>query len=138
MKTNIRLLAALALLLASTMAAAVPPSGSGGGYYGSAWFTNNQGIVVGGYATWWECDQAFQSALDLRVNNWGWTIQSVSPCSYTPPFAVAGPAHELSFAIDSSDPGTSLEDAERIIGKLRRLRETYMIDEYEADLRRIK
>jgi hypothetical protein len=138
MNNRYRLLVALVMIAASGMAAAVPPSGTGGGYFGTAWFTNGQGIVVGPYSTWWECDQAFQDALDYNVNVRGWTIETMNPCSYNPPFPIAAPNHELSFDIDDSDPDTSLDDAQRIIEKVRRLRETYMIDEYEAELRRMK
>lgn len=138
MKMQYRLLAALILTVACGMAAAVPPSGSGGGYYGQAWYDSGQGSVVGPYSTWYECNQALQDTIDYNVNMRGWSVTSINPCHYNPPFGTASPLHGLSYAVDSSDPGTSQEDAERIIEKVRTLRETYMIDEYQAELRRIK
>ncbi|RFF31543.1 hypothetical protein [Wenzhouxiangella sediminis] len=133
-----RILVALLLIVASSMAAAVPPSGTGGGYYGSAWFDSGQGFVVGPYSSWAACNQAYQDALAYDVNIRGWTVVSTSPCSYRPPYGMATPNHKLSYAVDDSDPGASLDHVQRIVEKVRQLRETHMIDEYEAELLRIE
>lgn len=138
MHTQYRLLIALALIVSSTMASAALTPGTGGGYFGTAWFTNGQGMIVGPYSTWFACNQQYQQSLDYNVNVRGWTIDTQTPCSYNPPASVASPNHALSFDVDSSDPGTSLEDAKRIIEEIRVLRESHMIDEYQAELRRIK
>lgn len=138
MKTHHRFLIGLTLIVASGMAAAALTPGTGGGYYGSAWYTNGHGSIVGPYSSWWACDQALQDDIDYDVNVRGWTIASVNPCSYTPPYTVANPNQELSFAVGGDDAGTGLQEAVRILEQVRRLRETYMIDEYEAELRRIK
>lgn len=138
MKTHNRFIFALLLILASSLATAALAPGTGGGYFGSAWFTNSQGIVVGPHSTWWECNEAFQTSLDIRVNDWGYTVESISPCSYTPPFSAGHVGYETAYAVDSSDPGTSLGHVEAIINKIALLREQYRITEYENALQRIK
>lgn len=138
MRKQYQFIVALALIVASTMATAALTPGTGGGYFGTAWFTNGHGMIVGPYSSWSACNEAYEESLDYNVNVRGWTIATQSPCSYTPPASIAAPNHGPSFDVDDSDPGTSLEDAKRIIEEVRALRETYMVDEYQEELRRIK
>jgi len=125
-------LALLALCFAGSTFA-VPPAGSGGGYYGTAWFDSNQGIVVSG-ATWYECNQALQSGISYRVSNWGWSVTSMTPCSYQPPFSVANPHVEVAVDIVSGDPQGSLDEATVVLARIAELRRLHDMDRYEATL----
>ncbi len=138
MRNPTRSLLALACLAGSSMALAAPVPGSGGGYYGTAWFNTNQGIVVGAYPTWAQCNYYFQQALNLRVNDWGWTVTQMSPCSYKPPYGTVRVEREHAIAVDPSSPGASLEDANRILGELQAVREQFRADDYEKALDRIR
>lgn len=139
MNTIIRsLLAALALGLA-TSAVAAPPVGTGGGYYGSAWFDSGQGIIVGAYPTWYECNQQLQSGIQYRVTNWGWTVTELNGCAYRPPFGtVIKFEKELAVRIEAPDAEGSLVEAERILRSIERLRARYDIDAYEAELAKLQ
>ena len=125
-------LALLALCFAGS-AFAVPPAGSGGGYYGSAWFDSNQGIVVSG-ATWSECNQLLQYNIDYRVNNWGWSVTSMTPCSYQPPYSVVNEHVELAVDIVSDSPQGSLDEATVVLARIAELRRMHDMDRYEATL----
>ncbi|MBX3724869.1 MAG: hypothetical protein KF823_03025 [Xanthomonadales bacterium] len=138
MRSPISTLFGLAVLAGASAASAAPVPGSGGGYYGTAWFNTNQGIVVGAYPTWAECNYYFQQALNLRVNDWGWTVTEINPCSYRPPFGRIRMEREHAFAIDPSSPEESLQDANRVLDALREVRNRYRADEYEAELDRIR
>ena len=108
MKTLHTALVAAGLAIASIgSASAALVAGTGGGYYGSAWYNSNQGSVVGPYSTYYACNQALQAAIDNATNNFGWSVTSVSPCSYTPPFAPMQVEYELAVVDDGSgDTGT--------------------------------
>lgn len=141
MKISIKTLTALGLLLAATASQAAPVPGTGGGYYGSAWFNSNQGIVVGAYSTWYECNQYLQAAIDYRVSNWGWTVTELNPCGYRPPFGtgvgVVGP--DLGgITIDSDGPGSSYDEVIRILERVELVRFQFRADEFEAALSRIQ
>ncbi len=86
---------AIALISATQLASAALPAGAGGGYYGSAWYSSNQGSVVGPYSNWYDCNEALQNAMDNAVYNFGWSIVSVNPCSYNPPAVYGQVLHEL-------------------------------------------
>lgn len=131
-KTLTTLSAALALAFCGA-ALAVPPAGTGGGYYGSAWFNAGQGIVVHG-ATYSECAAALQNGITYRVTNWGWTVTELNPCSYRPPFAHAGVVDQLKVEIEAGSPQGSLDEANAVLGQIARLRRTYAVDSYEAEL----
>lgn len=132
------LLAALALGCAGT-ALAAPPVGSGGGYYGSAWFDSGQGIVVGAYPTWYECNQFLQQGIQYRVSNWGWTVTELNGCAYRPPFGMAIEFEkETALSIVAPDPDGSLAEVERILAAIERLRARYNVDAYEAELAKVR
>lgn len=138
MRNHIKYLLALACLASATLASAAPVPGTGGGYFGSAWFTNNHGIVVGAYPTWGECNYYFQQSLNKRVNDWGWTVSEINPCSYRPPYGSIHAQHELALPVDTSSPDASLEEVNRILDELREVRDTFRADEYDAALERIR
>lgn len=138
MQMHFKKILAAALLAGSSLATAAPVPGSGGGYYGSAWFTNQSGIVVGAYPTWAECDYYFQQALTIRVQEWGYTVSELNPCSYKPPFGSIQFEIELGIRVDPSSPVDSLDDSFRILGELKSVREQFRADEYEQALMRIR
>jgi hypothetical protein len=138
MRNPIQKLMALVCLASSSLAMAAPVPGSGGGYFGTAWFNAGQGIVVGAYPTWTECNYAFQQALNLRVNEWGWTVTEINPCSYQPPFGTVQVQREHAIALDPTGPEASLEDANRVLGELKAIRESFRADEYEQALSRVR
>ena len=114
-------------------ASAAPPVGSGGGYYGSAWYNSNQGSVVGPYSTYYACNQALQNALDNAVNNFGWTVTSIKPCSYRPPYAYAPVEFELQVSAEGA--GQSGDVATGLLFEATKLRETHRVDDYDRALR---
>lgn len=130
----------ISLLACSAVTIAAPPIGSGGGYYGSAWFNSNQGIVVGPYSTWHDCNQALQGGIQYSVTNWGWSVTELNPCSYRPPFGYGIVQHELALAVGivSTTPDGSLAEADRLLTEVEVLREAHRIDAYEAAVRRIR
>lgn len=138
MRNSVQKLMALACLASSSLALAAPVPGSGGGYFGTAWFNVNQGIVVGAYPTWTECNYNFQQALNIRVNDWGWTVTEINPCSYQPPYGTIQVKREHAIALDPSSPEASLEEANRVLSELQALRETFRADEYEKALGQIR
>ncbi|MCB1560469.1 MAG: hypothetical protein KDI75_05175 [Xanthomonadales bacterium] len=136
MKTLHTALVAAGLAIASIgSASAALVAGTGGGYYGSAWYNSNQGSVVGPYSTYYACNQALQAAIDNATNNFGWSVTSVSPCSYTPPFAPMQVEYELAVVDDGSgDTGTI---AGTLLDEVAKLREAYRIDAYDKAVRRL-
>lgn len=126
------------LALGAVAGSAAPIPGTGGGYFGTAWFNSGQGIVVGAYPTWALCNYYFQQALAIRVNDWGWTVTEINPCSYQPPFGGIQVHREHAFALDASSPDGSLEDANRVLDQLKAIREQFRADDYEAALNRIR
>jgi hypothetical protein len=110
---------------------AAPVVGSGGGYFGTAEYDNGAGSVVGPYATWIECSIALQNAINNAVNNFGYTLESVSPCSYTPPYSgVMNPGYELEVMADS--PASSADVGTVLLDEARRIREAHRADDYDA------
>lgn len=107
----------------STVTLAAPAPGTGGGYYGGAWYSSSQGSVVGPYSSAIECQQALNNAINNAVNNFGWSVVSIQPCHYNPPYGKVPPqlatAHSAEFA-------TSLND--QVIEAHRRLR----VEQFEA------
>jgi hypothetical protein len=126
-------------LLAGTHAQAAPVIGSGGGYYGSAWFTgSNGGVVVGPYSTWSACDDALQFAIDYRVTNWGWTVDTYSGCTYRPPFA-GFPVHaDVQIDLQSTTPLGSLSEAAAASARIRSIRRQFNADAYDEALRSVR
>ena len=114
-------------------ALAAPPIGSGGGYYGGAWYDSNQGSVVGPYSTYYACNQALQNALDNAVNNFGWTITSLTPCSYRPPYGTVLPGYEVEIWADGA--GQSGDVATGVLFEATKLREAHRVDDYDRAIR---
>ncbi len=124
----------LGLALASIGAAqAAPVVGSGGGYFGTADYANGAGSVVGPYATWAACNNALQAAINNAVNNFGYTVTSIHPCSYTPPFS--GVMHVwFELKVSAGTPRESGDVAGTLLDEVRRLREAHRADAYEATI----
>ena len=122
----------LCLTLATAgFAQAAPVVGSGGGYFGTADYSNGAGSVVGPYATWFECNQALQAAINNAVNNFGYTVTSVHACSYTPPFS--GVMHTwFELKVPADTPRESGAVAGALLDEVRRIREAHRADAYEA------
>ena len=117
----------------SAFAALTP--GSGAGYFGGAWYDSNQGSVVGPYPTYYACNQALQAAINNATNNFGWTVTSVSPCHYNPPFAPVQKHEYYELAVVSDGPGDSGNVAGALLDEASKLRETYRIDAYDKALK---
>lgn len=118
----------LAFMSAGT-ALAVSAPGHGDGYYGSAMFSATQGMVVGPYATYAGCNDALQFGIDYRVTNWGWTVESLTPCSYRRTIAVLSEAYGLHVLADS--PDESGDVATGLLSEATRLRDMHRIDDYD-------
>jgi hypothetical protein len=98
---------------------------------GTADYSNGAGSVVGPYANWAECNEALQAAIDNNVNNFGYTLVSLHPCSYTPPFS--GGIHVFyEFAVLAHSPRESAETATVLLDEVRKIREVYRSDDYDA------
>ena len=119
----IPLVFAAAATLSSACFAMGGPPGTGGGYVGGSWYSSGQGSVVGPYATAIECQQALNNAINNAVNNFGWSVVSIQPCHYKPPFGQV--RRELS-AVESAEFATALND--QVIEAHRRLR----VEQFEA------
>lgn len=122
----------LGLALASIGSAqAAPVVGSGGGYFGTADYGNGAGSVVGPYTTWAACNAALQAAINNAVNNFGYTVTAIHPCSYTPPFS--GVMHVwFELKVPADTPRESGAVAATLLDEVRRLRETHRADAYES------
>lgn len=122
----------LGLALAALGSAhAAPVVGSGGGYFGTADYGNGSGSVVGPYATWSECNNALQAAIDNAVDNFGYTLVSMHPCSYTPPFSGVMRQH-FELAVDSENEGDTADVAAVLLDQVKRIREAHHADAYDA------
>ncbi len=122
----------LGLALASLGSAhAAPVVGSGGGYFGTANYGNGAGSVVGPYSTWAACNSALQAAINNAVNNFGYTLVSMNPCSYTPPFSGVMYQH-FELAVVSDNDGDTADVAAVLLDQVKRIRETYQADAYDA------
>lgn len=129
------LLASLLLTALAAPALAAPPVGSGGGYYGGADYVGNHGSTVGPYSTYAECHAALQSTLAYATSQHGWTIETVYPCSYTPPYGYAEMEYEWGLVVDGGGtPDGSYEEAEAVLADVTRLRGRYVLDRYEAEI----
>ncbi|HPF74804.1 MAG: hypothetical protein H7A20_05375 [Rhodanobacteraceae bacterium] len=126
--------AGLAIMGMGSAFAALTP-GSGAGYFGGAWYDSNQGSVVGPYPTYYACNQALQAAINNATNNFGWTVTSVSPCHYNPPFAPVQKHEYYELAVVSDGPGDSGNVAGALLDEASKLRETYRIDAYDKALK---
>lgn len=118
-------------LAAMGSAHAAPVVGSGGGYFGTADYGNGSGSVVGPYATWSECNNALQAAINNAVNNFGYTLVSMHPCSYTPPFSGVMYEH-FELAVDSVKEGDTATVAAVLLDEVKRIREAHSADAYDA------
>lgn len=118
----------LAFMSAGTALAASAP-GHADGYYGSAMFNATQGMVVGPYSTYVACNDALQSGIDYRVTNWGWTVVSLTPCTYRRTIAVFNDAWELHVSADG--PEESGDVATGLLFEATRLRDMHRIDDYD-------
>lgn len=110
-------------------ASAISTPGHGDGYYGSAWYNSNQGSVVGPYSTYDACNQALQNGIDNAVNNFGWSVTSITPCSYRRSHAYADVLYELEIQVN--DPGESGDVATGLLFEATRLREAHRVDDYD-------
>lgn len=110
-------------------------------YYGSAEYLNTTaGSTVGPYSTAAACEAALEVAIDNAVNNHGYEVESVSPC--TPRWSVHGTWPELqaapyTLAVLAGSPGESLTVTRMLLKEVRRVRQTYRASEYEATLQAI-
>lgn len=114
-------------------ALAAPPVGSGGGYFGSAWFDSNQGMVSGPHPNYQTCNQSLQDGIHYRVTNWGWSVTSITPCSYTPPYSIGQVEYEVQIRADG--PGHSGDIATGVLFEASKLREAHRIDDYDSAIR---
>ena len=110
--------------------------GTGAGYYGSATYDSLQGSVVGPYASWTECNDALQNAIDNAVYNFGWTVISIDGCGYNPGLT-HGINYEIHLLVAAESPKESAEIGKLLLGEVQRVRGQYRIDNYEAALRAI-
>jgi hypothetical protein len=133
-----KLFLGIALVFGFSVAAhAAPPIGTGGGYYGSAWYGPNQGgSVVGPYSTYQDCTDALNAAIANAVNNFHYTVSTVNPCFYRPPFT--GVFVEYSgLVVQSTTPRESQAEAAALLEEITQIRARYNADQYEADLRMV-
>lgn len=73
-----------AMISFSGMSSAIPNVGGIYDVYaGSAWFTGNNGGVVVTAGTYSSCMQKLADAINYRVTNWGWTVQTNNGCKKT-------------------------------------------------------
>ena len=121
---------------ACTPALADNVPGTGAGYYGEAEYDSGQGSVVGPYATWNECNQALQNAIDNAVNNFGWSVVSIDGCGYSSGLLNHG--HDIHVELAALSPADSGAIAHAVLDEQRRVRTLYRADEYEARLRMIE
>ena len=118
-------------LAAMGSAHAAPVVGSGGGYFGTADYGNGSGSVVGPNSTWAACNNALQAAINNAVNNFGYTLVSMNPCSYTPPFS--GVMHQhFELAVHSETDGDTDDIAGVLLDQVKRIREAHQADAYDA------
>lgn len=110
-------------------------------YYGSADFTlTGSGLVVGPYPSYSECDAALNAAIDNAVNNQGYQIADIQPCSGH--WAIHGGVTEMEAAPYTLEvlAGTSGESggvAHVLLEEVAAARKTFQIDQYEATLQAI-
>ena len=110
---------------------AAPVVGSGGGYFGTANYGNGAGSVVGPYASWAECNNALQAAINNAVNNFGYTLVSMHPCSYTPPFSGVM-HHQFELAVVGDKDGDTAHVAAVLLDEVKRIRDAHDADGYDA------
>lgn len=111
-------------------------------YYGSADFigVNQPGVTVGPLSSAGACEDALDAAIANAVQNHGYTVESVSPC--TPRWSFKGGLPMMDTApytllVDGGSPGESLELARMLLKEVRTAREAYRAAEYEAVLTEI-
>lgn len=111
-------------------------------YYGSADFVgpNHQGVTVGPYSSAGACEDALDAAIANAVQNHGYTVESVSPC--TPRWSFKGglplmDAAPYTLLVDGGSPRESLELARLLLAEVRAARDAYRAAEYEAVLTQI-
>lgn len=120
----------------ASMAAPIP--GTGGGYYGSAWYDSGQGSVIAGAATWAECNNALQMAINHAASAWGWTVVTYNPCKYHPPFGqMMAEQEKVGIEIGGGSPGESVGTVRIITDEIVRARSQYRADDFEAAMRTI-
>lgn len=112
-------------------------------YYGSADFVgmSDPGVTVGPFSSPGACDDALDAAIDNAVQNQGYVVESVSPC--TPRWSFKGrlpavDAAPYTFAVLAGSPGESLEVTRVLLKEVRAARDAYRVAEYEAVLTEIQ
>jgi len=142
MKRIHNLFAGLALSFACicTSHAAQQP-GAGAGYYGTAEYSDGGGSTVGPYATWIECSDALEAAVENAANNAAnfpnWSVVSVSGCGYYHHYiadVAEAEAQLVQLDIVTHSPWESVRKVHDLLGRVRAARARYAADEYEAAL----
>ncbi len=84
LKTKMAKITVLAAMFSCGVANAIPNVGGIYDVYaGSAWFTGNNGGVVVTAGTYNSCMQKLADAINYRVTNWGWTVETNNGCKKT-------------------------------------------------------
>ncbi|HEY1136482.1 MAG TPA: hypothetical protein VGE64_03235 [Xanthomonadaceae bacterium] len=112
-------------------------------YYGSADFVgmSDPGVTVGPLSSPGACDDALDAAIENAVQNQGYVVESVSPC--TPRWSFKGrlpavDAAPYTFVVLAGSPGESLEVTRVLLKEVRTARDAYRVAEYEAVLTEIQ
>lgn len=131
-------------LLAGTASANQNNTGQGGGYHGGAKFNDGSMIGVGPYPDFGSCDAALNSAISSHATIHGLTLVLKGPCHYRSGFTfgefVDNHWHVTDFVVPiiADTPDGAMAMSRAIDEEIRRLREQYQIDDYEAGLKAIE
>lgn len=144
MKTFLSLSLLSALLFAGTSGSARAEDQPQGVlvYYGTAQFVGGGGVVVGPFSNGDVCNDALDQAIADKVEQFGYVVDSVSPCWPRWSFKDSLPAVEaapgdFTLYVGASLPGESLAVTRMLLKEVRAARAAYRAAEYEAVLTEI-
>ena len=113
-------------------------------YYGTADFVGvpSHGVVVGPYTNGDVCNAALEDAIEFKVAEFGYVVETVTPC--WPRWTFKGSLPELEAAPDdftlatnAGSPGESVAVVRMLLKEVRTARANYRVSEYEAVLAEI-
>ena len=108
-------------------------------YYGTAQFVGGGGVVVGPFSNGDVCNDALDQAIADKVEQFGYVVDSVSPCWPRWSFKDSLPAVEaapgdFTLYVGATLPGESLAVTRMLLKEVRDARAAYRAAEYEAVL----
>lgn len=125
-------LAAALTLAAPAAALAMVNVGGGGGYYGGADYVGPTGITIGPYSTYAECNAMLQAEMAYDVAHQGAVVETVYPCKWRPPYAIA---NDEGFEVELAGGGSTGGDPGVVLEEYTRLRQRYNLDRFDAELK---